>query len=371
MPFRLVQPRPRFARRPVPREQRIVPEFPVHSVVYRYPHHAGPSGYDRLVDYVGEFVEIGPLRHLAGETILRPFALHDAKRGGVFEYSRYDWVLEEAAMALMKRSRGAVFHFLYGDKSYKRAAKLAGRNGNRMVATIHHPPEHFAELFRSTEHFRRLDRAIVMSAEQKPFLEGIVGAGKVSVVHYGVNTEFFHPPLEGERSPTPLCVFAGFHERDFDLLPSVVRGILSRVPSAEFAMVSKDPRCAEIARTQPRAVVHPRLDDDAYAALLRRAWILVLPLRLSTTTTVALEAMASGLPAVTTEGGIRDYILPDGGTLCPVGDADAMVEAATALLLDPDRLAAAGAKARGQALRFAWHLVARRTVDVYREVLAS
>jgi glycosyltransferase involved in cell wall biosynthesis len=371
MPIRLIQPRIRLSRRNVPAHEQIALPFPVFLVAYRYAHHAKPSGYDRLGDYLGEFVEVGTLRYLAGETILRLPALLDAKFGGVREYSRYDWVLEQEAMARMGRTVGCLYHFLHGDKNYKRAWTQAGRNGNRLVATIHHPPEHFPLFFRSTTHFRYLDRVIAVCSDQVPFLESIVGPGKVSVVHYGVNTNFFRPAADGQRFPRPTCIFAGFHERDFEVLPAVVDGILSRVSDAEFILVSTDPRCVEIARTNTRVTIQQRVDDEAYASLLRRSWLLVLPLRLSTTTTVALEAMASGLPAITTDGGIRDYVLPAGGILCPVGNAEAMVQAASGLLEDATALSAAQAAARRQAERFAWPLVAQRTAAVYSEVMST
>jgi glycosyltransferase involved in cell wall biosynthesis len=74
---------------------------------------------------------------------------------------------------------------------------------------------------------------------------------------------------------------------------------------------------------------------------------------------------------LTTEGGIRDYVTPEAGVLCEVGDSQGMAEAVSSLLRDDSRLHEMQAGARQRALRFAWPLVAQRTVDVYRSVMCQ
>ena len=345
--------------------------FDVWHLNVRYAHHAGPSGYDILSAFLGQQVKVANWLYWAGETLLRPWAVCDARLGGQFEYSRYDWVRERALMTQMRATSNGLFHVLYGEKSYRHAWKLVGRNGNRLVATLHHPQEHYSWLFRSTRHLRYLSHAIVMSQSLKGFAETLVGPSSVSVVPYGVDTEYFVPASGAARGAHTL-VFAGFHERDYDTLRCIVEVIVRATSSVKVVLISRDERCVAIARSYPDRVVQVAgLSDAEYRRALQASDLMILPLRKSVAVTAVLEAMACGVPVLTTAGGISDYVVPEGGAVFGVGDAEGMAAAAIELLTDEDRLARAKAGARRQAEQFAWPLVAERTADVYRRVMAG
>jgi len=368
---RLIQPRPKWTRRLVPDDERVRLPFPVHHVLYRHPHHAGASGYDRLCDFVGEEIQVNPALYYAGETLLRPWALLDARFGGHFEYSRYDWVLERALMSAMRKERGALFHVLYGEKNFRHSWKLAGVNGNKLIATLHHPAEHYEWLFRSTRHLGFLSHAIVMSEALRAFAEDLVGKGRVSVVPYGVDVNYFKPIARRRDGKVPRLVFAGFHERDYDALSHIVQALMSAHDTAEFVMISRDSRCEQIARRFPaRTRCVAQLSDDDYLAALQTSDLMVLPLKRSVACTAVLEALACGVPVLTNDGGIRDYV-GKAGILCEVGDSSGMADAALSLLRDAHSLEQMQAAARERALAFAWPLIARRTVDVYHSVMCQ
>lgn len=370
--MKVIQPRPTWVRRSVPEEQRVRVPFPVWHVLSRYPHHAGASGYDRLCDFVGEQIRVGPALYFAGETLLRPWALLDSKLGGQLEYSRYDWVLEQAAMKSMREERGALFHFLYGEKNFRHAWRLTGRRGNRLIASLHHTEPQYPGLFRSTRQFSYLSHAIVMTQSLKEFAERLVGPGRVTVVPYGVDVECFRPLDSQCPKRHPVLTFAGFHLRDYDTLARVVRIVLSRHKTANFVLMSKDDRCRGIAQQYPNRVTRlERLPDDEYRSVLQSSDLMVLPLTSSAAVTSVLEAMACGVPVLTTEGGVRDYIEDEGGALFSPGDADAMAEAALSLLSDDESLLSMKRRARRQALKFSWPTIAQRTAKVYSAVMSS
>jgi rhamnosyl/mannosyltransferase len=95
--------------------------------------------------------------------------------------------------------------------------------------------------------------------------------------------------------------------------------------------------------------------DDALPGLYRQAHIFVLPAnaRAEAFGTVLLEAMASGLPCVTTEVGTgTSWVVQDGvtGRVTPPQDVRALADALAALLADPPLCAQMGQAARARVL---------------------
>jgi len=79
-----------------------------------------------------------------------------------------------------------------------------------------------------------------------------------------------------------------------------------------------------------------------------------------------LEAMASGTPVVATTAGALPEVAGDAAVLVEPGDAVALAGGIERALADRERLCAAGL---ANAARFSWAETARRTLEVYRELL--
>jgi len=366
MRARLFQPYP-ACRSPhsVPPEERVPCPVPVFFIRYRYAHHCAASGYDRLCDYVGETIALSRTLYWLGETVLRPAGICLARAGGHFEYSRYDFILELEAMRHFLRRRNSVYHFVYAEKSYYLMSLLAGRNGNRLVGTVHHPPEHMPWLFRNADHFRRLDLVVTVSRAQVAYWSELLGPERVRYVPYAVDTAYFRP-LSAERNPSrQRLIFVGRHERDITLLATLVPRLLDDIREAELVMISGDARCGSIAASHPRAYWKRRVSDEEYLSFLQSADLLILPLRRSTSSTAVLEALACGVPVVTTRGGIEDYLSEECSCVTAPGDGDGMLECCRSLLRDRERLQAMRRAARAQAMRFSWPETARRMVALY------
>ena len=115
-----------------------------------------------------------------------------------------------------------------------------------------------------------------------------------------------------------------------------------------------------------------RIDNERIGALYADADVVLNPSTADNMPISILEALASGVPVVTTSaGGIPDMV-QDGVTalIVPVGDAQAMASATLRVLADPAlawRLRAAGVR---DAARYAWPQVRMRWQQAYRAVLA-
>lgn len=120
------------------------------------------------------------------------------------------------------------------------------------------------------------------------------------------------------------------------------------------------------ARHQDRIVRLGWVDDDERAALLRGATVVAYPSVYEGFGLVPLEAMAAGVPVVSTRAGAIPEVVGDAAELVDVGDVDALAGALARLLADDERraeLVAAGHKRR---LRFRWETTVDDIVALYR-----
>ncbi len=183
--------------------------------------------------------------------------------------------------------------------------------------------------------------------------------------------------LDGDRRTTePTILYTGGYDprkRVMDLVEAVVR-VRTSIPSARLVLSGSAPAAlVELAerRLGPGVVLCGYLDEEELAAWYRRAWLVAYPTDMEGFGFPLVEAFASGTPVVATRVGSIAEVAGDAAVLVPVGDVEALSSALETLLADDalrDSLRAAGLR---RAAGFSWEVVAQRTVDVYREVLAG
>jgi glycosyltransferase involved in cell wall biosynthesis len=83
----------------------------------------------------------------------------------------------------------------------------------------------------------------------------------------------------------------------------------------------------------------------------------------------ALEAMACGVPVITSAVSSLPEIVGDSGILVPPDDEDALTKAIVTVLNNPDLHAELARKGPIRAARFTWEQTAKQTLQVYRQVL--
>jgi glycosyltransferase involved in cell wall biosynthesis len=119
-----------------------------------------------------------------------------------------------------------------------------------------------------------------------------------------------------------------------------------------------------------RIVVHSWIDSHERDRLLADSDVFALPSRAEGLPMALLEAMANGLPSITSPvGGIPDVFrdLID-GLLVKAGDVDQIRVAMANLITDDALRANAGRAAREQARQFDVHVYARRIADIYQRI---
>jgi rhamnosyl/mannosyltransferase len=166
-----------------------------------------------------------------------------------------------------------------------------------------------------------------------------------------------HPtPHSGAQAATQLLLSVG-KLRYYKGLDTLIQA-LPQLPSARLVIVGAGPMDAawrELAAAlsvADRVVFVGEVDDAELPIYYHAAAVFALPAnaRAEAFGTVLVEAMAAGLPCVTTEvGSGTSWVVQDGvtGRVVPPRDPDALAEAITPLLADADlrrRLGQAGAE---------------------------
>ena len=194
-----------------------------------------------------------------------------------------------------------------------------------------------------------------------------VDPARVTVVHPGIDLEKFPEPEPRPLRACPKLLFVG---GDFtrkggpELLAAMRNGLAER---CDLDIVTPAPVPAT-----PGVRVHSDLgpNDPRLLQLYREADAFVLPTYADCLAVAIGEALASGLPVVTTSVGGQPEAVQDGltGFVVPPGDVDALGKALLRLIDDPILRRTMSRLARRAAVeRFDAHANARRLLDVVQD----
>lgn len=339
-------------------------------ITHRFRHHATPSGYDRLRERIpSEVVTADRLLRLCRPIPERVFSWI-RQRAGLETYTRERSLQELAAsVPFLFRSR-RVFHFLHADYGYRFLGALPNFHDHRIVGTFHRPPSVLPQTIRNPAHLSRLDRAIILGESQRGYFRRYLDDAKITCVPYLVDTDFFTP---GESGAQELrCLFVGNYLRDFELYRTTVRLLAAREPNLRFTVVARSHFFHEF-KSLPNTEIRSGLSDVELRQCYRTSSLLLLPLRDAVANTTILEAMACGLPVVTTDvGSVGQYLGPEAGQIVPPGNAEELADATLRLLKDAGSRTRASEAARQIAVsRFALPVIAARIQQVLDEVASD
>ena len=246
----------------------------------------------------------------------------------------------------------------------------------RLVSTKHNDDPFRTGAFRFVERAlaRRAARIIAITESLARFQVERAGlpAAKVEVIHYGLDDL---PQAWGENPPDPLspdarlvlCICRLEPQKGVDVAIRALR----EIPGAQLVVLGEGPQRGELeqlARELDVPVYLPGRVPDV-AAWLRRADLLVHPVRWEGFGLALLEAMLASLPVVATKVSSIPEIVVDGetGLLVPPDDPGALAAAVNRVLADPSGYGERGrARARSD---FSVAEMADRTLAVYETAL--
>jgi glycosyltransferase involved in cell wall biosynthesis len=229
---------------------------------------------------------------------------------------------------------------------------------------------------------RRLPRVLTVSESSARDIatQMRVPAERLSVVPVGVDTALFRPLPEVARVPGRLMTTASADVPLKGLVPllEALAKVRTERP-AELVVVGQPREGSLVPGTIERlglegvVTIAGVVDNLRMIELYAQAEVAVVPSLYEGFSLPAVEAMACGLPLVTTTGGALPEVVGAHGQcalLVPPNDPDALAGALIRMLDDPDGRARMGAAGRARVLdRFTWRATAEATVKVYRQVI--
>ena len=264
-------------------------------------------------------------------------------------------------------------HLVHADLYGGLAARLRGA---QLVSTKHHDDRFRIGPFRYVERgvTRLADRVIAITEALRRFNVERVGLPpeKVTTIHYGLDDL---PAAWGENPPDPvppdarvlLCVARLTKQKGVDVAVRALPAVRERHPDAVLVVLGEGPERGRLEALAGEGVyLLGRVPD--VASWLRRAQLLVHPVRWEGFGLAMLEAMLAGLPVVASRVSSTPELVVDGetGRLVPPDDVEALAAAINGVLDDPRGFGAAG---RERARRdFSVEKMADRTVRAYRAI---
>jgi len=289
----------------------------------------------------------------------------------VIGFDTSSWILEERCKALGKK-------FIL-DVSI--AHPLSKRKVYAQIAAAY--PEWKFALKDKADHLVAIEQkemenadaiAVASSFSRQTLIDNHVPAAKIFVNAYGVNATDFSP-VEKKNDSTIKFVFVGLVDarKGIPLLLEAWKKIDQSV--ATLTLIGPvEPAIRELIQTRyPGILVKGKVPFAELKSLLPQYDVLVFPSYFEGFGLVVPEAMACGLPVITTDATCGSDVVDEGinGRVIPAGNADRLYDALQAFIYNRSGLQQMGRNARQKAVQNSWEAYGERWENVIRQTAAS
>ena len=221
----------------------------------------------------------------------------------------------------------------------------------------------------------------VSQASRRDIIEAFgVPPERITVVPNGVDLDVFHPLPEIRREPQTIMTTASSEAplKGGAIFLEAIAGLRRQYPELKVILVG---------RLRPEGALYQKMTalglvdcielvqasgPEEIARLYARATCAVVPSLYEGFGLPAVEAMACGVPVITTDGGALPEVVDEAGVVVPAGDAASLQQAIAALLADSQRRAALAQAGRERVeAHYTWGAVAESLTNLYRRAMAA
>ena len=231
-------------------------------------------------------------------------------------------------MFLSKVGKSTASHILYMENNFSVLTSLKNID-KRLIGTVHLPFSKWNPA--CLELLSKMENIILLYKEELEEFSQYIPRSRIHVIRHGVDVNFFKPgnPAEINRNKV---LFVGHFLRNFEMFFDVFK-ILSTDDHNKFEfhfIVPTEHRHPPILKklmTFRNVFFHENLSDEELLTHYQNSYVLLMPLEDSGANTGIVQALATGLPIITTDvGGIRSYGGDEVFPLVENNDTQKMVE---------------------------------------------
>ena len=227
----------------------------------------------------------------------------------------------------------------------------------------------------------RLDNIVTVSERSRADIarDFRIDPQGVGLVYNGIDTGEFRPLPEVRREPRRLMATASADAplKGLRFLLKAYARLLERYPDLELLVVGQPRPGGDTEYLLQRLGLVDRvrfvsgISTEEMVRYYAEATLAVVPSLYEGFGLPAGEAMACGVPVVSSDGGALPEVVGEAGVVVPAGDAEALEGAIAGLLDDPVRRDALGQAGRDRIDElFCWRVTAGQMTAYYREVLS-
>ncbi len=192
----------------------------------------------------------------------------------------------------------------------------------------------------------------------------------VEVIPNGINTDEFKPIKNKSKKITLITVARLIPRKGLNYLIKALQNI-----NADLIIVGEGPEKDNLKQLARKYKVHDKVKFLGYVKhnklpeLYGKSDIFVLPSLFEGMSNTVLEAMACGLPIITTDTGGTNELIKDNGIIIEKKSSLEILNAANKLISDKKKLAKYGTTSRKIALTYSWSNVASEYLKTYKQII--
>ncbi|WP_406827881.1 glycosyltransferase family 4 protein [Microbulbifer sp. ARAS458-1] len=275
--------------------------------------------------------------------------------------------------------------------------------GLPVVATIHHPitrdrqlaldaaPDWFYRLLVRRWHSflgmqikvsRKLKHIVTVSTQSLNDIVSQFGVRReqLKLIYNGIDTNIFAPQAGVVQNPMRIMTTASADQplKGLRFLLQAMALLRVRHPELELLVVGKlkeggaTEQLLQELKLQDCVTFVSGISNEEMVRHYASSGMVVCPSLYEGFGLPAGEAMACGIPVISSDGGALPEVVGDAGIVVPAGDSGALARAIEQLLQDPAlRMSLGEAGRRRIEEQFSWQVAATHLVRYYREILAA
>ncbi len=225
--------------------------------------------------------------------------------------------------------------------------------------------------------FAEVTRVVAVSAEDAARVRDQLGVAHVEVVDNGVDQAYF-AQVSGDRDPQRILFLGSLDWRaNLDalglMLDRVFPQVLTQVPAARLCVVGRNPPAALVRRMNSLDGVELHADVADVRPYLGACGVMAVPLRMGGGSRLKiLEALAAGLPVVSTRIGAEGLHLRPGRDLVVVDGVEAMAAALVEAIRHPKLIREMADNGRRLVRdRYDWDVLAKKLEQVWEQCVTQ